>query len=360
MKKAYLSLAIFPVLFLGCLIATNVMAYTVEDLNLSTNGSMIVGPGKTELLLSPGDTYNMAVTAANATGMTKIVKFTTEDIGASNNPSTPLQFMGSKTGPYSLKDFVKPESDKLTLLAGQRVTMPITITIPTTATPGGLYGAIMVSAENLPGAVPSVSSGQVGGQINIITRVAVLVFIRIKGPVVESSYLRNFTADKNFYEKGPVIFGITSENTGNVYLSPYGSIEVKDIFGRTIDNRSIDPWFVLPKSDRTRNITWSSSFLFGKYTAVLTLDRGYQNSKDSVDTKSISFWVIPWKIVTVCLIVLILVIWLLVWIFSHIQWKSNTPSGYVPPAGGGSGANPLPGSPEDSQAPPYGPIDRKK
>jgi hypothetical protein len=176
-----------------------------------------------------------------------------------------------------------------------------------------------------------VPSGQVVSQVNLITRVAVLLFVRIKGPVLESSYLKDFTADKNFYEQGPVSFKITSENTGNVYLSPYGSIQVKDILGRTVDTRQVDPWFILPKSDRVRQITWNSNFLIGKYTALLTLHRGYMDSKDVVDVKSIDFWVIPWKIIAVGLIVLILIILLVVWIFSHIQWKKNVPTNSVPP-----------------------------
>jgi hypothetical protein len=55
------------------------------------------------------------------------------------------------------------------------------------------------------------------------------------------------------------------------------------------------------------------------------------NAKDAVDTKSIDFWVIPWKIVTIGLIILILIIWFLVWISSHIQWKKEKQASPPPP-----------------------------
>jgi len=323
MKKISILSILFLVVFLWCFPGSAAQAYTIEDLNAANTGNIAVGPGKTELLLAPGDSYILNISATNMSGMTKIVKFTTEDMGASNDPSTPIQFLGDQKGPYSLKDFVKPEVEQITLLSGSRVTMPVTISIPMGVAPGGLYGAIMVAAENLPGVSSVVDNGQAVSQVNLITRVGVLLFIRIKGDVLESSYLKDFTADKNLYEKGPVSFKITSENTGSVYLSPYGSIEVKDMFGRTVDQRDIDPWFVLPKSDRSRAISWNSNFLFGKYVAVLSLHRGYMNATDVADTKTVNFWVIPWKIVTVGLIVLILVIWLLVWILSHIQWKNG-------------------------------------
>lgn len=305
-------------------------AYMVEDLHLDTIGTITIGPGKTEILLSPGDTYNLEVTAANQTGMTKIMKFTTEDIAASIDPNATIDFLGNKKGPYSLKDYVKPEAEELTLPTGQRVRMPVTITIPQDISPGGLYGAIMIAAENLPTEITT-QPGAATGQVNIITRVGSLLFIRIKGDVLESGYLKDFKADKKLYESGPIPFNITFENTGNVYLSPYGAIDIKDMFGRNIDQRDVEPWFVLPKSDRTREIKWNNNFLFGKYTAVLTLHRGYMSSDDVFDTKSFVFWVIQWKIIGAGLIGLILIIWFFVWIFSHIEWKKKpSKTGFQP------------------------------
>jgi len=322
MKKInFLFFIVFSGIIFLCF-AGGASAYTVEDLHLETIGTITIGPGKTEILLSPGDTYNLEVTAANQSGMTKIIKFTAEDIAASIDPNATIDFLGNKKGPYSLKDYVIPEATELSLPTGQRVRMPVTITIPEDISPGGLYGAIMIAAENLPSEIP-VEPDKAAAQVNIITRVGSLLFIRIKGDVLESGFLKEFKADKNIYEAGPVSFNIIFENTGNVYLSPYGAIDIKDIFGRNIDQREVEPWFVLPKSDRAREIKWNNNFLFGKYTATLTLHRGYMNAGDVVDTKSFDFWVIPWKIIGAGLLGLILIIWFFVWIFSHIQWRKK-------------------------------------
>lgn len=336
------------IIFLGvfCCLAATSHAYLIEDLNLTTTGNMIIGPGKTELLLAPGDTYTIEVTATNSTGEAKIVKFYTEDMAASNDPNTTLEFLGTETGPYSLKDYVTPEADTVTLESGQRVRMPVTITIPEDASPGGLYGALMVSSESLP-SESTAESGTLAGQVNLITRVAVLLFVRIEGDVIESGYLKDFTSDKGFYEEGPVTFNITSANDGSVYLSPYGTVEIQDIFGRIIDSREVDPWFVLPGAERTREIAWNSNFLFGKYTATVTLHKGYMNTEDSADTKTLSFWILPWKIITVALIALILVIWFIVWILSHIQWKKK-PQSQETPENPIAGSNPPPPPPASS------------
>lgn len=320
MKKLYFS--VFLIVSSVALLfgADFARAYVVEDLHLPNNGNIIVGPGKTELLLSPGDSYTVEVLVSNVSGMTKIIKFGAEDMTASKNPDEALEFLGPKRGPYSLRDYVIPEQYEVTLLTGQRLRMPVTVNIPQTAEPGGLYGALMIEAHNLP-EDNKVKTGSAAGQINLITRVASLMFIRVKGDVLEKGSMTGFKAAKGFYEKGPVSMLITSENSGNVYLSPHGTIEIKDIFGRTVDQREVDSWFVMPKSEREREIKWNSPLLFGKYTATLSMARGYEQLADVIDVKSASFWVIPWKIMLAVLVGLVLVIWFFVWIASHLQWK---------------------------------------
>ncbi len=322
MKKNSKALVFLLIIAFCFSVAGTASAYVVEDLHLSTSGSIIVGPGKTEMLLSPGDTYTFESTVANVSGMTKIIDFKTEDMSASTKSDEALTFLGNAKGPYSIMDYVKPEQSQITLATGQRVRMPVTITIPKNAEPGGLYGGLMVSATNVPTAA-QIQAGVASGQVNLITRVASLLFITVKGDIVQNGALKDFKTNSNFYEQGPINFEITSTNTGNTHLDPYGSIEIKDTFGRNIDTREVDPWFVMPKSERTREMAWNSSFLFGKYTAILTMNRGYNNI---VDTKSINFWIIPWKLVTIGLILLVLIIFFFVWIFSHIQWKKNEPT----------------------------------
>ncbi len=315
--------ALFALVLCTLGFAGGAFAYVVEDLHLSTQGTIIVGPGKTEVLLNPGDTYNFEFAVTNVSGMTKIIKLTTEDASGSSDPTEGMTFLGQEKGPYSIKDFVRPEIDQVTLETGQRLRVPVAITVPEDAEPGGLYGALMAAAYNIDQyGRPEV--GTAAGQVNIITRVASLLFVRVAGETVESGFLKDFYPAKNFYEAGPVNFKIMYENTGNVHVNPYGVIEVKDMLGRLVDTREVEPWFVMPKSDRVRDIKWNSNYLIGRYTATLSLNRGYQTKdQNMIDTKTINFWVVPWKIISIGMIGLILVIWFFVWIFSHIEWKKR-------------------------------------
>ncbi|MBU4204689.1 DUF916 domain-containing protein [Patescibacteria group bacterium] len=296
-------------------------AYTIEELNFSNEGDIVVGPGKTEVWLDPGSEYTKEIIVSNRSGMEKIINISVEDFQGSLNPDGTIEFMGGKKGPYSLKDYVKPEIEEIILSHGQRLRLPVVISVPQTAEPGGLYGAVMVSASNIKEEAGEVKEGTAVGKLEIITRVASLFFVRVKGDVFEEGSLNDFKTGKNFYEKGPVSLKIIVENTGNVHLSPYGTIDIKNILGAQVGQVELDPWFVMPKSVRTREVKWNAPFLFGRYTAQVSLNRGY---KDIVDTMQFSFWVIPWRIVLIALIALILLICLLVWFFSHFEFKKKT------------------------------------
>ena len=62
------------------------------------------------------------------------------------------------------------------------------------------------------------------------------------------------------------------------------------MLGNPIETIKIDPWFSLPQSLRLREVEWKHPNLIGRYTAKLTLDRGYDGK---VDTAILTFWVVP-------------------------------------------------------------------
>lgn len=361
MKKQVLFFAIFLAIFCFVFSVQKVSAYTIEKLNFSNEGDIVVGPGKTELSLDPGSSATQEIIVSNRSGMQKIINIGVEDFRGSRDPNETVQFLGNVNGPYSLKDYVKPEVNQITLNFGERLRLPITISIPKNTSPGGLYGAVMISAVNIDEINNGSPNNAAAGKVKIITRVASLFFIRVNGKVVNNGNLKDFKTEKSLYESGPITFKILSENNGSVYLSPYGVIEIKNMLGQQIDERQIDPWFVMPDSLRERDVVWNNNFLFGRYTATISMNRGYDNI---IDSKSFAFWVIPWRIISIILIGLILIIWLFIWILSHLQWKrgqkteippppvniptKSPPAGNPPPVTPGVTSNPTIGSPDDN------------
>ena len=125
-------------------------AYTIEKLNFSNEGDIVVGPGKTELWLDPGGSSTQEMVVSNRSGVPKIINISVEDFEGTSNPEETIQFLNDKTSPYSLKNFVKPEVNQITLQFGERLRLPVVVNIPAGTEPGGLYGAVMISASNVP------------------------------------------------------------------------------------------------------------------------------------------------------------------------------------------------------------------
>ncbi len=318
-KKILLIVAIFSVISINA-----VLAYEIQDLtNIENANDFVLGPGKIELNLSPGEKTTQTFTITNRLGKEMNFKVGVEDFKGSRDPEQVTVLMGEEKGPYSLKDYIKPEITEFILKHGQRMVLPVEIDIPQDAEPGGLYGAVLIST-NPPQNLPQTQKDQAQTQMNIITRLGTLVFVKVEGDVKEDGFLKELRAGKNsqvFYEQGPVIFDLYYENNGNVSLNPYGIIEIKNILGKKIDEVEVKPFFAMPDSLRLREVKWEKGMLFGRYTATAFINRGYQNI---IDTKETTIWIIPWKIVVGVITGLVLIIWFFKWIFGHFEFRKKT------------------------------------
>jgi hypothetical protein len=296
-----------------------ILAYYIEDLQLPERGDFVLGPGKIEIWADPGDEFQKELMISNRIGQTMEFKIEIEDFKGSSDPNQTIILLGKEKGPYSLKDFLFPEITEFTLKHGQRIILPVKISIPKDAEPGGLYGAILIST-NPPITEGKVEKEKARGQVRMVSRLGSLFFVKVKGEVIEKGFFKDFLT-KKFYEKGPISFELFFENKGNVHLTPYGIIEIKNLLGRKVGEIEIEPFFALPDSLRKREVKWERGLLFGKYMALASLNRGYQNI---IDQKKIEFWVIPYKIILVGLIVLVVIVWLFKWIGSHFEIKRKT------------------------------------
>lgn len=281
-----------------------VQAFSIENLgNTPQAGDFVVGPGKTEVSLDAGQEVWKQLTITNRYGHPMKFNLEIEDFKGSRVPGENIILMGNTKGPYSLKDFIKPEVETFSLEHGQRITVPIKIAIPLDSQPGGLYGSVIVTTQ------PdfdneNVLDGQ-KGNIRVISRLASLFFVRVNGDVEENGSLIEFSSDKKFYQEGPIIMKLAFENNGSIYLNPYGSIEVTNFMGANIDRTDIQPFFVMPDAIRQVEFKMDRKLMIGRYKATVYLKRGYDRA---MDVKSVVFWVLPWKVLVAALLVIILLV----------------------------------------------------
>jgi hypothetical protein len=114
----------------------------------------------------------------------------------------------------------------------------------------------------------------------------------VQGDIKSEGSLVSFATknNKKVFFSSEIPVRLVFQNSGTVNLNPYGMITVRDTFGSVVGTTELDPWFALPGSLRTRDITLHRSSLFGKYSARVEINRGYGNV---IDEKEITFFVFP-------------------------------------------------------------------
>jgi hypothetical protein len=255
-------------------------------------GDFVVGPGKIELEIKPGETVIKEITVANRISDDRTFELFVEDVAGTQDGSS-VQLLGQGRGPYTLKDYISFPGNKLTLDLGERARIPVSISIPADAEPGGRYGSVLITTVQDDGAEGA--EGEPATRSPIIARLGILFFITVPGAVLRDGETLELALIGKpwWYEEGPITFGISYENRGSVHVNPYGELRITNMFGEEVGFQELEPWFVLPKSLRTREISWDREFLLGRYTATVAINRGYD---DVVDERTVTFWVLPWKI----------------------------------------------------------------
>jgi hypothetical protein len=268
-----------------------------------------ISPTLVELNATKGKTYNINLGVTNVTGTDLSYKTSISDFGASGETGSPHIFIDSKlTEISSIRTWVDIVPD-FALNAHQSRTVPAQITIPANAEPGGHYGVIQFS-----GTAPKLDKTGVG----LSASAGVLILIRVDGLITEKADLASFytSASQNgketsFFENGPAYFVVRIQNEGNIHVKPTGNIEVTDMFGGVVAKIPInkDQSNVLPNSIRRfTDAKVNKDWMFGPYKANLTL--GYGTNGQAI-TGTISFWVIPWRIILAVVLVLVTVIYIL-------------------------------------------------
>lgn len=298
--------------------------YSVEPLTSANDeipGDFVVGPGKTELTIEPGKAKTAEIIVSNRTGEEREFQLVVEDASGSEDPSQSVVLLGDDRGPYTLRDYIELPVQRFTLKHNERARIPVTVAVPQNAEPGGRYGSVLVTTvskkanlEETSGAAPSSA---------VISRVGTLFFLTIPGPTQIEGEMQSFATVPNqqFFADGPINFQILFENKGDLHLNPYGEIRIHNLFNEEVGFIELSPWFALPQSLRSREISWSRELLMGRYTATAHINRGYD---DIIDTQTITFWVLPWKIIVPVFAGLFIVFFIIRFVARNFEFKRKS------------------------------------
>ena len=302
------------------------------SVGIPSANALTISPVKIEVTGDPGQTLRGELELLNEQAGTKTFFSSFENFEPSGDTGAP-KFVGPDSG---LATWLVTEAS-VAVATGETVKVPYTITIPPNTEPGGYFAAIFWGEQD--------PATQVAGEVAIGGKLGVLILLRVAGDIVEDAGVSdfNFSDETKFKSMLPLTFTYRFSNSGGDRVVPLGNVTVTNTFGleTAVISANVNEGSVLPGSARKFQTVWGettgtsslgflgnvkvqfSNFHFGLYKANLAVVYG---SANQTAESSFRFFIFPWQLLMVCLLLLILVIMALkkynLWIIT--KSKSNS------------------------------------
>jgi hypothetical protein len=322
----HLRTAFCAVALLAPLLISNVVA---ADVTVPPDFNLQVTPSPLVTTVKPGAKSQLELKIRNGSSGAENLKIEPRSFSLSND-STEVKLQD--TTPPDIASWISFSAPKFTVQAGQWFSQQITFNVPKTA--GFSYSfALVISRQSDP--KPTSAGRLIKGSL------AVFTLVNVDRPGATSDLkVSNFTASKRVYEYLPSTFSVRFRNLGNTIAQPYGNIFVQRGSKATAPLASLPVnetrGYILPGTERTVTAQWTDGFpvykttavngtesqklvwnwaklsqlRIGRYTAHLVAVYN-QAGRDVPIEGTVSFWVIPWKILLVLLLVVLLVLFAL-------------------------------------------------
>jgi subtilisin family serine protease len=322
----FLTLAFLSVGFVAAPSAAHAITFSDTSPVVPNDFNLQITPSPLVITVTPGTKSQTELKIRNGSTGTEQLKIEARSFTLEND-STKVNLQD--TTPRDIGTWMSFSQPRFTALPGQWISEQITFTVPKTA--GFSYSfALVISRQSDP--KPTNAGRLIKGSVAVFT----LVNVDRPGATSELQ-VSSFTASKHVYDYLPATFSVKFKNTGNTIAQPYGNIFVsrsgkgRNPLGTLVVNES--KGYILPGTERAITASWSDAFpvyksvdsngssaqkliwnwgdlsklRIGRYTAHLVAVYN-QAGRDVPIEGSVSFWVIPWKILLLLLIILVLVL----------------------------------------------------
>jgi hypothetical protein len=308
----------------------------VKAQSVSNGLSLQVAPSPLVGSVKPGETKTMELKIRNNSLNTEQLKIELRSF-TQNGQNGQIQL--GDTQPGDVSSWVTFSAPVFNVQPGEWYNENITVSMPQNA--GFSYSfVVLISRQN---EVKNTTS-----QLAVQGSLAVFTLINVDRPDANRQLqLAQFSVEHRLYEYLPAKFSVTLRNSGNTIVQPYGNIfilrssnsksslavlplnEAKNYIlpntSRTVSSQWQDgfPVYISDSNGKNRHLVWDwnniSNLRFGKYTAKLV--GAYNDGQRDVPLEAtITFWVIPWKLlIGVVIVVVILLIGIITIIKKGVQ-----------------------------------------
>jgi hypothetical protein len=218
---------------------------------------------------------------------TKVVlKARSVDFAPSTSGDGVPRFLSEEeTSAYGLKDWIET-IEPLTVKPGERGTATVNISVPATAAVGGHYGAVLFGQQTDNQDQSIASQPYVG----------CLLLLTVEGDIHRQGRITSFTTDKGWYTGGEITFTVSFANSGNVHLRPHGTIELYDVFDRTLAEVPInqDLAAVMPAETRSFIVQWQIPEGKIPYANIVEARLELRSASDGTKMQGeTTIWIVP-------------------------------------------------------------------
>jgi hypothetical protein len=260
-----------------------------------------ISPVLIDLNAEKGRTYTLKITVTNVTVHELLVRPSVNDFKAKDESGNPeILTDGESDTSYSLRRWAVLGGNFILKPKENRV-VNVYVNIPQNTEAGGHYGVVRFSA--VPADAPD-------SNVTISASIGTLILARVAGQINEELKVKQLFVEKNgkkgtLFENTPKLVVERFENTGNVHLRPQGIVTIKNIFGKSIFTMDINKQkgSVLPQSIRRFEQSIDKRLFMGRFTIEMNATYGTQGR---ALLASSTFWVIPFKLIIVFLLLLFL------------------------------------------------------
>lgn len=305
-----------------------------EKIPIAPTGiNLTLSPTFINLLADPGETVESSIRIRNNNNFTEYFKIETRTFEPSQDGNSPVIRPLNENDTFG--EWVSFSEETFVIDPNSTKVIDINIATPSDASLGYYYAFVITRQnEESEAATASIAGGT-----------AVLSLLEVRSDnVTRELQIEDFKPSKLFYEYLPAQLEVTVKNSGNIHVIPVGDIFIDSMTNKEVSASPVNSGRgnVLPQStrtftvefndgfavrvpkldddgnpirDRNGNIKYTTKFDFskmdkfriGKYeaTVILVYDNG---ERDVPIQATVSFWVIPWKIIGGGLIILVLIL----------------------------------------------------
>lgn len=317
---------LFALLLVGSMIGAGLVLSSQNALADDGEFFLQVSPSPLVVTMKPGETNSFDLKIRNASSKPENLAIAPRSFEVDS--AGEIKFDDTKAPP-EIGEWTSFSAPKFTVQPGEWYVQKVTIAIPKEA--GFSYSfALSITRQDDPLAV------ETGRKLK--GSVAIFTLVNIDKPgATRTLELDKLSVDKTFYEYLPAKLNVRLKNTGNSIVRPMGNIFIqrgsndKEPIGTLPLNANSG--YILPGNVRTLSVDWDDGFpverttadssgkertdlewnwgnlshiRFGKYTAKVVAIYN-DGQRDIPVMGEVSFWVIPWKLLLILLVILLLV-----------------------------------------------------